>query len=130
MIGVDTNVLVRYIMQDAPAEARLATRFFDALTREEPGFVSAVVLAETSWVLAFTYKATRAELTAALDILLSADVLVVEQRPSALRALEGLRDGADFADAFIAEIGRRAGCIETVTFDTKAAKRAGMRLLR
>ena len=130
MIGVDSNVLVRYIMQDEPAQSRLAARFVDRLTREEPGFVSAVALAETSWVLDAVYKATRTELARAMEVLLSADTLVVEHSASAYRAIEALRAGADFADAFIAAIDRHAGCVETVTFDKNAAKRAGMRLLR
>jgi predicted nucleic-acid-binding protein len=129
MIGVDTNVLVRYIMRDVPTQTRLATQFFRALTREEPAFVSAVVLAETTWVLGKTYKAARAELAAALEAVLSADSLVVEHRTCAHRALAALRGGADFADAFIAEIDRHAGCDETVTFDKSAVNRAGMRLL-
>ncbi|MBS0384565.1 MAG: VapC toxin family PIN domain ribonuclease [Proteobacteria bacterium] len=92
--------------------------------------MSAVVLAETSWVLDTVYGATRAELARAMETLLSADTLMVEHSASAYRALHALRAGADFADAFITAIDRQAGCVEAVTSGKSAAKRAGMRLLR
>jgi predicted nucleic-acid-binding protein len=130
VIGVDTNVLVRYIMQDDRVQSRLATAMLDALTPERPAYVSAVALAETSWVLSSTYGAPRSELAEAIEALLDADALVVEHAASARRALVACRSGADFADAFIAAINQQAGCGESVTFDKDAAKRAGMRLLK
>ena len=130
MIGVDTNVLVRYVMQDDPAQARTATRFLGNLTSHEPGHISAVVLAEMSWVLKSTYGATRAELANAIENLLATDALVVEHADCAYRALAALQTaGANFADSFVAAIDLKAGCAETVTFDKDAARRAGMRLL-
>ncbi|MGH6952415.1 MAG: PIN domain-containing protein [Vitreimonas sp.] len=130
MIGIDTNVLVRYVMQDDPAQARAATRFLGTLTSQQPGHVSAAVLAELTWVLKSTYGATRNELANAVETLLAADSLVVEHADRAHRALAALRAaGADFADAFVAAIDQGAGCAETVTFDKDAARRAGMRLL-
>lgn len=130
MIGVDTNILVRYIMQDDREQSRLAVEMLDALTTERPGYVSAVALAETSWVLASTYGASRGELATAIEALLAADVLIIEHSSSAHYALAVCRaTSADFADAFIAAINQQAGCDETVTFDKGAAKRAGMRLL-
>jgi len=131
VIGVDTNVLVRYIVQDDLRQARLATRFMNSLTRSEPGFVSAITLTETSWVLARRYQASGEDIAKAVELLLAADVLIVEHAESVHRALDACRrHGAGFADAFVAAIGRDAGCAETVTFDKNAAKRAGMRLLR
>ncbi|MES1156184.1 MAG: type II toxin-antitoxin system VapC family toxin [Alphaproteobacteria bacterium] len=130
MIGIDTNVLVRYIMRDDPVQVKQASRFIETLTRESPGFISAVVLAETSWVLSRTYGASPAELIKAVETLLAVDTLAVEHSAQAHNALAMCRTkGADFADAFIAEVDRQAGCAETVTFDKHAAARAGMRLL-
>jgi predicted nucleic-acid-binding protein len=130
VIGVDTNVLVRFIMQDEPVQARLATRFFAALSPSAPGHVSSVVLAELSWVLTRTYGASRTEVSSALEILLGSSSIVVEHVSCVDRALKVFRGGgADFSDALIAEIDREAGCTETVTFDKDAAKQAGMRLL-
>ena len=130
MIGIDTNVLVRYVMQDDPAQARAATRFLGNLTSQAPGHISAVVLAELSWVLTSTYGATRAELANAIENLLATDALIVQHVDCAHRALAALRTtGADFADAFVAAIDVKAGCAETVTFDKDASRRAGMRLL-
>lgn len=130
MIGVDTNVLVRHIMQDDPAQARAATGFLASLTQSEPGHVSAVVLAELAWVLSYTYGASRAELVTAMDALLASDALVVERADCAHRAIALCQAGADFADALIVAIDLDEGCSETVTFDRDAAKRAGMRLLK
>jgi len=130
MIGVDTNVLVRYIMQDDRVQSPMAARFLDALSSERPGYISAVVLTEVSWVLVSTYDASRTELANAIEVLLAADAIVVEHSASAHRALAVCRASrADFADAFLAAINQLAGCDETVTFDKSAAKHAGMRLL-
>ncbi len=130
MIGVDTNVLVRYVMQDDPAQARIATRFLGSLSSQEPGHISAVVLAELAWVLTSTYAATRAELANTIENLLATEALIAQHSDCAYRALAALRaTGADFADAFVAAIDLKAGCAETVTFDKDAARRAGMRLL-
>lgn len=131
MIGVDTNVVVRYVMQDDPNQALAATRFFNRLRPDAPGYVSAIVLAELSWVLTTTYGASRAEMTSVIERLLATSALLVEYGDCARRAVaKCLQAGADFADALIAEINAAAGCDETVTFDRAGAKRAGMRLLR
>jgi predicted nucleic-acid-binding protein len=131
VIGIDTNVLVRYVMQDDPEQTRAATRFMDALNTHRPGHISSVAMAELTWVLKTTYGATREELADAIEALLAADAIIVEHADCAHRALAALRSaGADFADAFVAAIDSNAGCAETVTFDKDAARRVGMRLLK
>lgn len=132
MIGLDTNVVVRFLVQDDEKQALVATRLIQTLSRERPGFLSAVVLVEIAWVLKGAYKAPRAQISAAIEGLLRSSELVVENAEAAYRALARYQAAArgDFADVFIAEIARLAGAAECVTFDESAANAFGMRLLR
>ncbi|MCF4164338.1 type II toxin-antitoxin system VapC family toxin [Zavarzinia compransoris] len=130
MIGIDTNVLVRYLVQDDPAQSAAATEIIDNLSAGAPGFLSQVALVETVWVLARAYKMPRAFIAGTIDTLLRSPEITVEGAEAGHRALAVYRaTDADFADALIAEAGRQAGCGETVTFDKKAAAATGMRLL-
>lgn len=131
MIGLDTNVVIRFLAQDDDVQAPLANRLMGRLSRESPGFVSSVVLAEISWVLARAYKTPRAELATIIEGLLRAAELVVENADAAYRALALYQasPSAEFADALITEIAALAGASETVTFDKAAARELGMRAL-
>lgn len=131
MIGIDTNVLVRFLIQDHPDQSAAATAVISRLTHENPGFISTVVLAEVSWVLAVAYKTPRQNLATLIDGLLRSAELKVENAPAAYRALAHFKSTSigDFADALIAEIANLAGAEETVTFDRAAARAFGMRLL-
>lgn len=131
MIGVDSNVLVRYVTQDDLVQSPVATRLLESFTPEDPGFVSLVALIETVWVLRSSYDATRSQIQHVVEMLLRASGLVVEQRDlvwAALRAYD--RGNADFGDYLIEGAGHGAGCEFTLTFDRDAASTAGMRLLR
>ncbi|CAN7565956.1 type II toxin-antitoxin system VapC family toxin [Phenylobacterium sp. LjRoot225] len=129
MIGLDTDVLVRYIAQDEPTQAALAARLIDGFTAEAPGFVSTVTLVETVWVLARAYKTAKAEILQVIEGLLRARDLVIEDSETHYLALNQFAaTSIDYADAVIAQTGRRAGCEFTATFDRRAAS-GGMRLL-
>ncbi len=132
MIGVDTNVVVRFLAQDDDVQSPIATRFMSRLSRERPGFVSSVVLAEITWVLSRAYKASRDDIAAAVEGLLRSAELVVENSAASYRALALYRTArlVEFADALIAETAALAGANETVSFDTRASAELGMRLLR
>jgi predicted nucleic-acid-binding protein len=122
VIGLDTNVLVRYIAQDEPRQAAIATRLIERFTPEAPGFISTVTLVETVWVLSGAYKTPKPEIAAVIEGLLRARELVVESAEThylALNAFQGA--GVDYADAVIAQAGRQAGCSHTVSFDKRAA---------
>lgn len=131
MIGIDTNVLVRYIAQDDPAQSVRATRLIEGeCSPDEPGYIGLVVLVESVWVSESLYDATREEVGEIVRRILSIRQLVVERAEvawKALRAFESSR--ADFADCVIHHVGLADGCERVVTFDKRAAN-AGMSLLR
>jgi predicted nucleic-acid-binding protein len=130
MIGLDTNILVRYLAQDDPIQSPLATDIFEfRLTEENPGFISIVALVETVWVLDRAYGLSDNEIAAALERLLQADTLVVENEQEVFTATVALKAGrGSFADALIGALGVRAGCACTLTFDKTALKLPGFEL--
>ena len=131
MIGIDTNVLVRYLAQDDPKQSAVATRFIEGrLSPENPGFVSTVTLCEIAWVLAESYGADRKRVRDTVEGLLSTKQIVIEQAElvwKALRAWEGVP--ADFSDALIGQLAIFRGAETTVTFDRSAARLPGFELL-
>lgn len=131
MIGIDTNVLVRYFAQDEPRQSRQATRFVEReLSAAQPGHVSLVALAELVWVLRSRYAAAKDMVVDIVAHLLSDDRFVVQHDAATWAALDAYRDSAvDFADALIAALDRASGCSHTVTLDRRAARIDGMRLL-
>jgi predicted nucleic-acid-binding protein len=131
MIGLDTNVLVRYIMQDDPRQSARATALVESLDIDRPGFVGLVSVIELYWVLTSCYNLTNDQVKQALDALLRTKQIVVDRSDQVLRALRVFDAGkADFADCLIERIAASAGCEQTMTFDVNAAKHAGMTLIR
>lgn len=130
MIGLDTNILVRYVAQDDAKQSPRATRLIESLTAEAPGYVSLVAVVELVWVLTGCYDSSRAEVAAVLDTLLRAKELVVADADAVWKALRLYKVGkADFADCLIERCGALAGCPHTATFDREAAKHCGMKLV-
>jgi predicted nucleic-acid-binding protein len=130
MIGLDTNVLVRYIMQDDAKQAPLATRFVESLSAEAPGFLPLVAVVELAWVLSSAYDLDRAQLVEAFEGVLRTKELVIERAEVVWKALRAFQSAnADFADSLIAHSAASAGCEKTMTFDRGAAKSAGMTLI-
>jgi predicted nucleic-acid-binding protein len=130
VIGVDTNVLVRFLVQDDPKQNAMARDFFSKRSAEDPAYVSAIVIAETVWVLRRNLKLPLATVSDLVQNLLAADRLVVEftEELDALLSQETPR--TDVADYLIAWSAKRAGCQTTVTFDrTSAEAIPGMELL-
>ena len=130
MVGLDTNVLVRFLVQDDPEQAKLALDLVSGLTEAAPGFVCREVLVELVCVLERAYGLGRTDIAQALDGLLEARELVIEAADRVALAADRYRKGgAGFADQMIALAGQGSGCRETVSFERKAAGIAGMRLL-
>ncbi len=127
MIGLDTNVLVRYMANDDPVQSALAADLIEwRLTPEEPGFVSMVVMVETVWVLRGRYRWVGPELAAMIEMILAAETLLIEHARPVAEATEALKRGlASFEDALIDAIAREAGCSYTATFDRKALRLPG-----
>ncbi len=131
MIGLDTNVLVRYLVQDDPKQAALASDLVESLSSEAPGFVSHLVLAETVWVLESCFDAGTEKIAQMLETLLRVDGIVIEQPELVWRALRRMhQDRGDFSDTLITVLAGHAGCDVVYTFDRVAAKRSGMTLLK
>jgi predicted nucleic-acid-binding protein len=110
MIGLDTNVLVRYIMQDDAKQAAKATKLIEGLTPDSPGFVSLVSVVELFWVLRSCYGLGWEQVSQVLDVLLRSKQLVVDQADQVVRARRAYGAGsADFADCLIERTAARQG---------------------
>jgi predicted nucleic-acid-binding protein len=132
LIGLDTNVIVRYLAQDDVRQAAAATRLIEGtLSAEELGFISIVTLVEVVWVMSSNYRANRVAIADIVEGLLTAPQLMMERAHVLWRALKVYRDSkGDFSDAVIVELGSDAGCSKTVTFDRQAATHPGFEALR
>nr|WP_315191554.1 type II toxin-antitoxin system VapC family toxin [uncultured Albidiferax sp.] len=134
MVGLDTNVLVRYLAQDDAKQAAIATRLIEReLSASQPGFISLVVLVELCWVLKRLYAATEAELVTTVDDLLGAAQFQVERRAVVQATTQSMGSAphgkAGFTDMLVAQIAKAEGCAHTLSFDKGAVRSAGMVLL-
>ena len=130
MIGLDTNVLVRYITQDDKRQAALANSLIESLDDASPGFVTLVTVVELSWVLESAYNFTRQQFAEVMQTLMTVDTIKLDRAAvvaSAVRIYAGSK--ADFSDCLIERLSANAGCEQTMTFDKAAAKMAGMVLI-
>ena len=123
MLGVDTNVVIRLVISDDAEQTRRARKLVDqALSRDEPGLVSLLVLLEAEWVLRSRYGFNREALLSIFRALLEARELSFEDESALEEALFHWRDSAcGFSDCLIAAHNRQMGCRATATFDGKAA---------
>lgn len=128
MIGLGTNVIVRYLVQDDPEQSAAASALVEELTETDPGYISLVTVVELYWVLRRAYTVSASRCAELVEGLLNARELRVDH-DSVVRAALNDAAGLDFADAVIAELGRSAGCDHTVTFDQRAARGGAMKLL-
>jgi predicted nucleic-acid-binding protein len=131
MIGLDTNVLLRYLLQDDPVQTRRANRLFEReLSGRNPGHISLATTLEIVWVLRSVFRLTPTEISDALRALLSHEALLFQNEPEVVVAVYALRRGTgEFEDALIGALNAWAGCSTTLTFDRKAARIAHFRLM-
>jgi predicted nucleic-acid-binding protein len=128
VIAVDTNIFVRYLVQDDPAQGAIATDLLEnRLTSENPGFVSLVAVLELDWVLRTQYGFSSMIAANAIAALMSSPSLIFES-DAAVRAALAFKHG-DLADNILHEVGQTNGCTKTVTFDKKFARLEGVELL-
>ena len=124
MIGLDTNILVRYITQDDPSQSVIASRLIETrCSKANPGRISQIVLCELVWVLRRAYGYEKSQLIALLDQILVTAELDIENEELAWKALAAWRDGAaDYSDYLLALTNQAAGCECTYSFDSKLAR--------
>lgn len=124
MIGLDTNVLVRYIVQDDAKQGRAAAALIEKqCTREEPGWIDTIVLCELFWVLKIAYGYPRDSIAAVIGRLLTVAELRVEESDLARAALRDYeKANVDFADCLIGIRNTQNDCTTTCTFDQRAAR--------
>ncbi|MEM5461367.1 type II toxin-antitoxin system VapC family toxin [Paraburkholderia phytofirmans] len=132
MIGLDTNVLVRYFAQDDAAQSKKATALMESFSAERPGYVSQIALVEVVWVLGRCYGVEREQIKDIIESMLGTKELVLESADTVRKALRvfAASDKADFADCLIERSGHVAECEYTATFDVTASKVVGMQLIK
>jgi predicted nucleic-acid-binding protein len=120
MIGLDTNILVRYLTQDDPVQARKATRRIEeGLAGGETFFISGIVLCELVWVLEDVYDYPRRTIAEVLEKVLRTGQFAFEDKELAWQALADYQGGkGDFSDYLIGRTAHQGGCDHTITFDT------------
>lgn len=131
MIGLDTNVVIRYLVQDDKKQSAVATRFIEkTLTMEAPGYINHITLCEIIWVLQRCYHVTKPQLKEIIEGLLTTKQLLIENVEVAWKALRAFdANSANFCEALIAQANLHDGCTYTVTFDKKAASLPGFNFI-
>lgn len=127
MLGLDTNVLIRYLTRDDKSQYEKARRLIDReVAKGEPVLVSLLVLLETEWVLRSRYELAKADIVTVFSALLDTADLAFEDEPSVENAVYSWKDSAaDFFDCLIEARNRRLGCRGTATFDGRTLKLPG-----
>ena len=130
MIGLDTNVLVRYLTQDHPEQSPRANELIESrCTREDPGWIPLIVVCELVWVLRGAYGYQKSVVIQVLEQILASRDLEVGDAQIAASALSAYKNGpADFADYAIVLSSRAAGCELTYSFDQKLARHQSVRM--
>jgi predicted nucleic-acid-binding protein len=130
MVGIDTNILTRFVVEDDSVQTAKALELLQALSPEEPGFISIIALTEWVWVLRRRYKMPKADIVRCVDVLMNSPEIVVENDAVVAQAMViFLGANCDFPDCLIERIGLMRGCKHTFTFDRKSSRLPGMRLL-
>jgi predicted nucleic-acid-binding protein len=131
MIGLDSNILIRYLTSDDPAQSPKAVALIEQqLTMGNPGFISNVALAETVWTLKRFYRFSDGAIALAVERILRIEALIVQNEPQVFAAMIALKNGlGEFGDALIEALGAKAGCTHTLTFDRGTSRLPGFELL-
>lgn len=131
MIGLDTNVVLRYLLQDDPRQVWQANEIFERrLSEREPGFLSLVCVLEIVWVLRSLLRQGAVEIAGHLEHLLAADSLVVQNEQQVFEAAFALKRGTgEFEDALIVALNAWAGCEKTLTLDRRSGRLTGFEVV-
>ncbi len=102
MIGLDTNVLVRYIAQDDPEQSQKASQIIESFNDERCGYITCISLVELVWVLSRSYKVSKPDLCNIIESILQVKYIIVQDAETVWKALKTYKNGvADFADCLI-----------------------------
>ncbi|WP_200892406.1 PIN domain-containing protein [Aliterella atlantica] len=128
MIGLDTNVLVRYITRDNEQQWQKAVEIIES---GQQCFIANIVLCELVWVLrGKPYQFSKDEILKTLEVMMQSADLKYENRTAVYQALQHTKQGrGDFSDYLIGTVARQLGCQEIVTFDKKLNGESGFQLL-
>jgi predicted nucleic-acid-binding protein len=131
VIGLDTNVMLRYLLQDDPEQTRQANEIIDGrLSEQEPGFLSLACVLEIVWVLRSLLRQDAVQIAQHLEHLLAADSLAVQNEQQVFEAAFALKRGTgEFEDALIGALAAWAGCEKTLTFDRRAGRLPGFEVI-
>lgn len=132
MIGLDTNILVRYFTQDDDAQIEVVNDYIEELcTHHNSIFINTIVLCELIWVLETAYKYKKSQIANVIEQILHTSQFSFQNPEIIMQALmEYKRTAADFSDALIGISNKFAGSTKTLTFDKKASKLTGFELLK
>jgi predicted nucleic-acid-binding protein len=127
MLGIDTNVLVRFLVQDDEGQFEKARKLIKReIAAGRRVYINQLVLMETEWVLRSRYDIPKNQIIETLSGLLEAVDVQLEDEPVIEEALFNWKETtADFADCLIGAKNRRMGCRTTATFDNKTSKLSG-----
>lgn len=131
MRGLDTNVLLRYLIQDDLSQGQIADAYIrQGIEASETFFINNIVLCEMVWVLRRAYKFTREQVIAALEQILQGSQFQFEDKGAVHGAIQQMKTGqGDFSDYLIGKINQQMGCQETATFDRKLQEAKGFKQL-
>jgi len=131
MIGIDTNVIVRYIVQDDPKQAKASTKLIEqSCSIDNPGYINHIVLCELVWVLRRNYKLAKTSICQVIEQIMRTDRIVIEDIQLVWKALETFKETkADFADCLLGQRNLQAGCQYTATLDDAASATKGYKHL-
>ena len=130
LVGIDTNVVLRAVLDDDPEQSPLARQLFRGLSEERPGLIDTVTMAEVYWLLCRRKRLSKVEALAVIRRLIEIETLEFVDGEGVAHALMLAEEGADFADALIHESFQQFGTTENVTFDRGASRRLGWQLLK
>lgn len=130
MMGLDTNIVLRYLLQDDAVQSGKVNRLVDGLSPDQPGFINVATVLEIVWVLRSLFKLTPAEISTQVEQLLATDVFQVQNEQQVFQAAFALKRGlGEFEDALIGALNAWAGCSESVTFDRGTSRLPHFRVL-
>lgn len=130
MIGLDTNIVLRYLLQDDAVQSGKVNRLVDGLSSDQPGFINIATVLEIVWVLRSLFKLTPAEICTQVEQLLATDAFEVQNEQQVFEAAFALKRGlGEFEDALIGALNAWAGCSESVTFDRGTSRLPNFRVL-